>query len=172
MHIFRFTLVAFSLLALFAGVLISNMWRLMPELHELDAVISVPLHTQIALLIFAALLGAPLCNKNSTFKTLPLYSVVFMLCLASWYQINLSKNNNALTVSMFPVYQKTIELDELKTVKVDNRKIFVDTTSSPITIFTGIYPLGFDLDIANQALTAYGRCVHQVKENCIEIGFN
>ncbi|MFC1749477.1 hypothetical protein ACFL2V_11800 [Pseudomonadota bacterium] len=168
----RFTFATLLITGLAYGALMNSLWRMMPEFHELDTIITIPPYMQIALPFITIILGLSLCKKSSHFRALPLFALALILTITSWYQVSLSSRTKTLTVDLFPFYNKEIKLKTIKTVKIDNRKIIIETTSTPFAIHTGIHPFGLNLSQLNRAFSDYGRCVHKVNNNCIEFGFN
>ena len=168
---FRLIIVVLLICGFSIGILLNNLWRFMPEFHHLDAIFCVPLYIQIALLIVSIFLGLLLYKENWNLKVLPLFLLMLILSIFSWYQVNLSNSINAFNISLYPFYQKEVKFDTITTIKMENHKIFLVTKSKKYHIFTGFYPFGLNYNILRETLNSYGNCVLNHKNRCIEIEF-
>lgn len=156
-----------------SGIMMSNIWRFMPEFHYLDTIFSVPLYVQIVLLIIIIILGVFICRKNGRLWLLPVFILMLILSTASWYQVNISNSLNAFTFSLYPFYNKAVTFDAISTIKIKNHEFLLLTASNQTYyIRTGLYPFGLNHKKLIETLNRYGNCVHKGADGqCVEIEF-
>jgi hypothetical protein len=167
----RQIIVGLVIFGFFCGILLNNLWRFMPEFHHLDTIFCVPLYVQIVLLIISISLGLLLCRKNGSLKVLPLFMLMLIFSMASWYQVNLSNSINSFNISLHPFYKKEVKFDTITTIKMENHKILLKTKSKTHPILTGLYPFGLNRNTLREALNSYGNCVRKHDNRCAEIEF-
>ncbi len=169
----RVTGVWLIILCLSSGIVMSNIWRLMPEFHYLDTIFIVPLYVQIVLLMIIIILGVFICRKNGRLWLLPVFILMLIFSTASWYQVNISNSRNAFTISLYPFYNKAVTFDAVSTIKIKNHEILLLTASNQTYyIRTGFYPFGLNHKKLNETLNRYGNCVHKGTDGqCAEIAF-
>lgn len=161
------------ILGFFSGTIFNNIWRLIPEFHQLDSIFSVPLYVQIVLLLTIIFIGLLLSKKSWNLWFLPAFSTMLILLMASWYHLNISNSTNSFTINLYPFYKKEVKLDKVATIKIMDHKILVLTKfNATHHIITGSYPFGLNTNQLNETLNSFGNCVDKRDDGrCIEIKF-
>lgn len=171
MKYLRFILIGLVMVGLVLGILLNNLWRLMPEFHHLDMILTVPLSIQVILLLISMTLGVFLFRTKLDRRILAGFVFSLLLSMASWYQVVLSNSVNSLSVGVQPFYQTQIKYSDISRVKIDDNKIIVTTMSKSYPIFTGLYPLGVDRQLLLKSLMGYGTCLNKVADQCVDLEF-
>lgn len=169
----RITIVCLIIMALVGGAILNNIWRLTPEFHELDAIFNVPLYVQIILIFTTIFIGFLIFGKKGKIWHIPVFIIISILLMASWYNVNISNSINSFIIRIDPFYKKILKFDDVGAIRFSKYKILLLTKSKKAyPIVTGVYPIGLNRKMMDEALNGFGNCIRKMEDGrCRKIEF-
>lgn len=158
MRILHSLTIVLSFLLILGGMVINNLWRLLPEFHTLDTIWSTPLAIQATPILTCAVLGLlTLIYKK---KSLLIgYFIFFTITPFSWNHAIFSNSTNSLSLINTPFFDTEILFSDLESISFNDRDLKINSKNRITLYRTGFYPFGLSTEKIKTDLQQYGNCV-------------